>query len=302
MIKTLKNNFEKLLLAIMLLVLAATAVMLYLRAGQIAHQLQAPRIVEVKGQVKPVDAAKYDLYFEELNNPVQWRPGEHEHRLFIPPKMYWDASAGGLVIEGQELDTNKNGIPDPWETRYGLDIGKNEAESASAADVFTNREEYLAGTDPTDSLSHPSYAAKLRTVKCEEHPVAIQFHGLDTVAGGQTKILLSDPATRESHYVQKGETWRGYKVLDYERNDVGTAIAITVQEPGGTVVRLRNGETKITAIKNATLRIFRETVEVSEGSKITIREEEFTVKRIDTANHKVIIEDAAGRDYEIPQE
>lgn len=51
-------------------------------------------------------------------------------------------------------DFDGDGIPDEWEARYGLST--NNVEDASLdldADGFTNREEYIAGTDPTNHLS-----------------------------------------------------------------------------------------------------------------------------------------------------
>ncbi|MBS7248690.1 MAG: hypothetical protein KIH04_10485 [Candidatus Freyarchaeota archaeon] len=47
-------------------------------------------------------------------------------------------------------------MPDGWEVQYGLDPLSDDAGQDKDGDGFTNLEEYVAGTDPTDPKSHPS--------------------------------------------------------------------------------------------------------------------------------------------------
>jgi hypothetical protein len=49
------------------------------------------------------------------------------------------------------LDLNENGVADDWEAQYGLT--NVTAGSDADSDTFPDRSEYLAGTDPTNSLS-----------------------------------------------------------------------------------------------------------------------------------------------------
>ena len=48
-----------------------------------------------------------------------------------------------------ESDSDKDGIPDGWEVRYGLDPLGNDAINDPDADGFSNLQEYLNGYDPT---------------------------------------------------------------------------------------------------------------------------------------------------------
>jgi hypothetical protein len=64
-------------------------------------------------------------------------------------------SAGSVTNLGtlllSPLDLDGNGVADGWEAQYGLTnvTGSSDADS----DAFPDRSEYLAGTDPTNSLS-----------------------------------------------------------------------------------------------------------------------------------------------------
>jgi len=61
------------------------------------------------------------------------------------------------------LDVDDDGLPDEWERIVGLN--PNDASDADAdkdGDGFTNREEFEAGTDPSDPNSHPDYLDSLK--------------------------------------------------------------------------------------------------------------------------------------------
>ncbi|HZO53044.1 MAG TPA: lamin tail domain-containing protein, partial [Bryobacteraceae bacterium] len=52
-------------------------------------------------------------------------------------------------------DTDSDGIPDAWETQYGLNTGDpSDADDDGDGDTMTNLDEYIAGTDPTDGNSY----------------------------------------------------------------------------------------------------------------------------------------------------
>ncbi len=63
----------------------------------------------------------------------------------------------GAPAPGECRDSDGDGLPDAWELAHGLNendpVGENGPEGDIDHDLLTNRDEYLAGTDPRDAQS-----------------------------------------------------------------------------------------------------------------------------------------------------
>jgi len=57
--------------------------------------------------------------------------------------------------DSEDSDDDGDGMPDYWENMHGLNPLKNDAQADKDGDGYTNKEEYNAGTDPSDKDSHP---------------------------------------------------------------------------------------------------------------------------------------------------
>ena len=63
------------------------------------------------------------------------------------------------------LDADGDGLPDAWEKANGLNPSDpSDADADADGDDFTNREEYLAKTDPQNAKDHPDYLDSLKVV------------------------------------------------------------------------------------------------------------------------------------------
>lgn len=80
-------------------------------------------------------------------------------------------------------DLNANGIPDEWERKFNVSAGFMAPASDEDADGFTLAQEYKAGTDPVDPLSHPKYITRVYASGVRR----LRFDGLELVSVDTTK-------------------------------------------------------------------------------------------------------------------
>ncbi len=79
--------------------------------------------------------------------------------LLRPLDGNWDndprPDMGAFEYNPVTTDSDRDGIPDDWEQRHGLDpLDPSDAENDTDEDRFTNRQEYIADTDPLSSTSY----------------------------------------------------------------------------------------------------------------------------------------------------
>jgi hypothetical protein len=227
MMELLKKNFEKLILAIALVVLVATAVILYLRARAIADQIRNPPPIKGPISVPVLDKRKYDGHFQQIKSPFQWRA--YDHRVFAPSLFYKTPPPDIKLVIWEDTDRNKNKIDDGWEHSFGLPVlgaSQEDSEKDYDNDGFTNREEYLDGTNPLDPASRPSYAMKLEVTSVADESTRIQFAGAmtDPVAGHAAILTVTDKTGRTSTTVRRGAVVAAHTVEKFNTDEQGRSI------------------------------------------------------------------------------
>lgn len=77
--------------------------------------------------------------------------------LFKDSAGNWTSTAATDTIE-LRLDSDGDGMPDAWETTYGLSTSANDATIDTDSDGVSNLNEYLAGTSPTNPADNAPVA------------------------------------------------------------------------------------------------------------------------------------------------
>ena len=124
---------------------------------------------------------------------------------------------GKLINPSESEEPLHPPIKNAWIQKYGLDFSDLSLKDQDPdGDGFSNLDEFLDGTDPTDPNSHPPFRTKLRLVKFDSRPFVLRFNG---DSGDNTYTINSKSTKAKTQFVKIGDMIQGapYKVLSYEK-------------------------------------------------------------------------------------
>jgi len=229
----------------------------------------------------------------------------HDGSLFVsrPYVLKGDVLMDPLE-EGQELHPP---IKNAWLIKYNLDYADpGIREQDPDKDRFSNLEEFVAGTDPTNDQSVPPYFTKLKLVKFDPKPFRLRFSG--TPDEGQTFSINTKDLGGRTQFLQIGEMVQGapYKILSFEakkttRNEMDIDVSeLTIQntETGQKIVLVFDKEADDPTS-------FGEFLYLYDNSKIRVKkDDEFSLKPeegkkyklVDISAQEAVIQDLATRE------
>jgi len=105
-----------------------------------------------------------------------------------------------LLVSGDTLDSDHDGMPDWWEKLYGLDPNLADADDDLDGDGWTNIEEFRRGSDPTVSNREPLLVTTEILVP-ESGEIGIY-----------PQVLDSDSADADIHLALPGNTATGFDI------------------------------------------------------------------------------------------
>lgn len=174
----LKANYDRLILVIGGLVLAAVAIYAALGLGRLREEFPMPAVAGKGAAFVPnPELARLEAEAPRMSEPGKSAWGEAGQALFVS-RVY-------LLREGQLVDILESdtelvpGISNAWILQYKLDYtDRNLAQADPDNDAFTNSEEFRAGTDPTDAESKPAAWSKLRLASSKIEKLRTKFESL----------------------------------------------------------------------------------------------------------------------------
>ena len=141
-------------------------------AENLLEVVDAAQIV-IRKKYPERDSLARKMAMEELENTA--RCGEPDERIIRAIMEKFPETSDELFAKS---DLNSNGIPDDWEKTFKVSARFTAPESDEDADGFTLIQEYRAGTDPVNPLSHPKYITQIYVSSVSPY----RFNGLELAA------------------------------------------------------------------------------------------------------------------------
>jgi hypothetical protein len=131
---------------------------------------------------------------------------------------------GAPVVATADMNPAEKEAYEAWFKKYHLDLSDpNMLNADPDGDGFTNREEFLANTDPTDPISHPPYPPDpTRFLRLKEYNEARLPIVIDHIEGDKAHLKRTD-VDGKAETVKAGDTLHGLplKVVRIEaRKDI----------------------------------------------------------------------------------
>jgi len=307
----LKKNYDRIIAAVVLLVLLVSLVTLAIQAKiqkteQKNFDMQLSVLKPKFGKVTPADKGVFQKAMTSLVSPLQneiWALSLLTPELRVRcvncdrPIPYSATNCtftqcGALQPEIPNIDDkNKNGIPDQWEEKYGLMSFDPEVINQDPDnDGFTSKEEFEWKTDPKDPNSHPPYLAKVRVADIKPIPFRMIFKGVSKSNGIQI-FQINLRAGGRTYWKKMGEDAEGFTLKEYDEHAA----------EGATLTLVHNGK-NIPLIKGRT--VPRDDYEIKlksliDESVVTVRPDvdfelkgaRYRVKKVDIQLMSVLIND-----------
>ncbi len=326
----IKAHYDRYLLILAGIVLAAVSVFVALAAGGLAEEFAAP-------PTKATGAA-----FAEEPAIVQLRADS----AAMEKQRTWEAADGSLFVsrvyllrDGGLVDILESGtelfpgIANSWILEYGLDytsasLPENDADD----DGFTNREEYEGKTNPRDANSKPALWTKLRLINSKIDKLRVKFMSLPTGSveevsintiseenptqlSGSTRFYRKDDPIVLAGRGPDGKELDQPTPLKFERAEIRerfnpmtnvkeeVPVAFLLNTADGMEIELARGEVKDSPYSLATFLDTRrggQTYEVRSGESFQLGDSD-TYKLVDVKEEKAIIENSqTGERHEVP--
>ncbi|MFH1026499.1 MAG: Amuc_1099 family pilus-like system protein [Pseudomonadota bacterium] len=304
----ISQNYDKMILIVILVGLLLSALFLVIQIGRVRQVLTEAKWEKPAAEPKMAQALnleQFDATRAAFTSPFQIAPytnrmSTSELRVScvqcqkpIPINAVKCPFCSAEQPTGPvgPVDSDGDGIPDVYESEHGMNpLDHDDAVLDLDNDGFSNLEEYQFGSNPNDVNDFPSPAAKLRLVKIGSNPFKLRFQGDAKMPGGKVLYQLNLRSLERTYFSKIGDELEGgFKVLEYLPKD-----------PEGPVIVLQQGSNQVRLVKGKAIQqyemvaglvflIDRTTLRARIGDTIQLKDREYKV--IDIKRDGVLIRD-----------
>ncbi|HPG01176.1 MAG TPA: zinc ribbon domain-containing protein [Kiritimatiellia bacterium] len=304
----LNQNYDKLILIVVLIGLLGSALFLVVQIGRVRQSLAEAKWERPDVQpkmVQPIDLAEIDKTRAAFASPFQ--SGEFTNRLmtseirvscvecgkpigFSATKCPFCGAEQPAILNPEEIDSDGDGMPDKFEQAVGLNyLDHEDAARDMDNDGFSNLEEYQAKTKLNDAKDSPPPTAKLRLIRVGSNPFKLRFQGDAKLPDGSIRYQLNLKSLERTYFVRVGDEIEGFKVLEYlPETPEGSTIIV---KQGDSKIRLVKGKaiTQYEMVADVIFLIDRSRFRLRVGETFKLKDQEYKV--IDIRQDRVLIRD-----------
>lgn len=251
-----KQHYEKAILIAVLLALVGSA-------AYLGHHLTT-RAAALKASERPVVAgpdqrfadlgfAGYSNGLAQLGSPAQ--AAGTSNRLFVSEirvfcvrcgkwighydlKCPFCEAAQPSIDRGIYEDSDKDGLPDVYEEKHGLDpYNPDDARLDHDGDGFSTLEEFAAGTNPKSAADMPSLFVKLRLAGVQQLPFKLRFVAVQKLSDTLLKFQINARSLDRTFFPKIGDVIEGYTIDSYDK-----ATDTLTLKRGDAVKKLQRGK------------------------------------------------------------
>jgi hypothetical protein len=196
----MKGAWDKIVLAIVLLLVAVAATALALLAPTAAEITGVDLAPKGGATPKPADEAELQKIVKSAQEAVEWK-APLEKELFVGPEILFNPND---LTFSKPIDAVYQGIPIAWLRQNNIAISTNVAFEDQDKDGFSNSVEFNAKTNPTDPESHPPFLTRLRMAEFEVKIFKLRFQNVNDLEG-KKQFTIRDNTEKKNYFVYIGD-------------------------------------------------------------------------------------------------
>jgi hypothetical protein len=223
----LRTNYDRAALLAAALFLLLCAIFIFLSASNFSENFSALQNVPPPNNKIPAGKAPEIVEaMEKLQAPSQWTKSGRSG-LFVPEKHFIGPNGQPATLQNTLLHPP---VPNEWLEEFNLPITDADVLTQDPdGDGFTNLDEWMGRTNPTEKELHPPYTFKLNLRSFAEESFPLIFSS----SIGDTYAINNVDPTKPTQFLHIGEIVAGtkYKLTGYrEKYDIdkyGTTIDVS---------------------------------------------------------------------------